>query len=272
MRAASFIALALLWCGLSATRAGACVYSLTEERFGPRPTAEELAAEARQRTIDTVRARTREAELAWRKGVNGAAELAEMLVPNVRPIEILRVDCLGSDEIDYASDRGRREDWLAGTAYAGQEGDYARILREFGGSAFGRSCNAEMRWRFAEHLRRQLTPQELRGAYIFLGARRPRDGGLRRLTSFDGGSRHPPLHWIGADPPQNVQIARWLRSSPAGQAVKRATDAFWAEAGPLLGDNDRICPASTARHRAEHADLLRQLDAEAERRRQSRRR
>jgi hypothetical protein len=267
MRAASLIALALLACGLPAAPAAACVFSLTEERLGPPPTPEELAAEAKRESLAKRRAAALDAARAWRKGVDAPAELARMLVPNVRPVPTLSVPCgAGTEELDYDMTGKTREAWLTGTRYSGRADDFPRIFHDFDGALPDPACNAEVRRRFAEHLRRRLSADGLHSAYIFLAARRPPAWSIHRVTAFAGRSRRPPLYWVGGNASQAAEIGRWLRGQPAGRAVKRAADEFWAGAAPLLADDERTCPAAAARFRADREALLRLLDAEERRR------
>jgi hypothetical protein len=267
MRAATLIALALLGCWIPAAPARGCNYVLTAERLGPPATPEELAAEAKREALATRRAAALEATKKWRKGVDAPAELAQMLVSNVRPVPTLSVPCGGgTEELDYDLTPNTREAWLAGTRYAGRSDDFGRIFRDFDGVPIGPACNAEVRGRFAEHLRRRLTADELRTAYTFLAARRPPAGRIQRVAAFAGESRRPPLYWVGGNYSQGEEMGRWLRTHPAGRALKRATDDFWAEAAALLADDDRTCPAAAARFRTDRAALIRLLDAEEQRR------
>ncbi|MBV9984200.1 hypothetical protein, partial [Bradyrhizobium sp.] len=261
MRAASLIALALLGSCLPAARAQACVFGVVEEGLGPPRTAEELGAEAKQQKVQGLRMATREAEQAWRAGADAPAALAEMLVPDIRAVTAAAGPC-GAGGLIWTPEKTVFEEWLASTRYAGRASEFQRQLRDYAGGPLAPDCDAEVRQLFAEHLRRRLTPGELRAAYVFLTVRRPGYGRSDRIGAFAPHSVRPPLYWSGGDWEETMQIRGWLRTNPDGRALRRATHAFWAETAPLLADDSRLCPAAVARRRAEQAELVRRIDAE----------
>ena len=221
-------------------------------------------------------ARRAEAREALRRGVDAPAELAEMLVPNVRPVPIKQSDCGPTNEVDFGAGEETFEDILAGTDVLPQGRDLAPIARGLGVPiSFGRSCNAEVRGRFAMHLRRRLGASELRRAYLFLAARsriperhaswQP----LRRLVAFDYSSRRPPMRWATEDQVQEKDIARWSSGTKAGRALGSAIDAFWREQAPSLEDTRRVCPKALDAWPTVRAPFVAAVaDAVAERRRQ----
>jgi hypothetical protein len=197
----------------------------------------------------------------------GAAALAEMLVPNVRPIFIDRPMCDPPSEIDHGGGEPAHDsEWLAGTPYDGRYAEFSGVVRSLGGELPGAACNAEVRNRFAGHLRRRLTARQLREATLFLGAgwfridaREP----VTRLTAFRTPDRRAPVDWQGG--PESG-LARWAREDRTGRALQRATDGFWRETGPLLGDADRLCPAATTVWRAAQRALVDDIRVEEARR------
>ena len=103
----------------AAAEAGACVYLPLVEiggKLGPA----ERAAQARRMASKLARERLTAAKSAWAAGADAPAEIAEMVMPNVRPIPINRADCGPSNEIDLADGEEKREDLLRGTKFAGR--------------------------------------------------------------------------------------------------------------------------------------------------------
>lgn len=243
----------------TAGKAEACVYSLTAQEVGPRRTAEEIAAERERLRRETLRRNTRAAQRALAGGADAAGGLAEMLVPNIQPIYIMSV-CGSVGEIDLAGSGPMRDEPLAGTPYAGREDEFLRLLDEYGPGTLGPYCNAEFRGRFAEHLRRRLTPAQLRESFVFLGARRRQDV-VERLMAFAGKGRRPPVRWIGSP-----QIVGWAGRHPAGRALSAAIDDFWRETAPQLASPERSCPVEFARWQQDQAVLLAQIEAALKRR------
>lgn len=235
--------------------------------FGPKPSKSELRAREKESSAEQVKFGTLQARRDWPGAAGGAKALAELLVPNVRPVPIERSDCGPMNEVDFADGEEEPNDLLMGTPYAGRADQYTDIFWSYDGKRPGAMCNAEVRDRFAVHLRRRLTPEALREAYVFLGARRPSANLTVRMTAFDGRSRRPPLRWMARDARTDEQVRRWLRHQPAGRALKSATDEFWAGAEPMLADSSLLCPAAVAAWPAERAVLLNKIEALAAERR-----
>ena len=242
--------------------ARACFYTgvVGQERMSARALARERDRALRQRT----RWRGERARAALARGADPAALLAEMLVPNVRPVRIERSDCGPENEIDVADGEEKPEDWVAGTRYAGQIPDVAGFwdMYEDPGLSRGATCNAELRAGFGGHLPPRLAPGELEAAYLFLAARwNGTDGpdAIRsRLTAFERQTRRPPVRWSST---YWREIAQWAERDPAGMAIMRVSGDFWRETEPLLGDDARICPEAAARWPAVQARVVALLDA-----------
>lgn len=207
------------------------------------------------------------------QGADAAAQLAEMLVPNVHPTRIERSDCGPSNEIDHADGEEAPDDWLVGTRFAGRADEFEELWYDFRGETLGTMCNAEFRSGFAAHLRRRLTEAELREAYLSLASRWERiawpHSALRRLTAFEGSVRRPPLRWTTEEPWQEQDIRRWMRRTSVGQRLKAAIDEFWAASEPLLGDARVMCPGAVARWPAAQAQIVAMIEARIEERRQA---
>lgn len=229
--------------------------------LGHKPSRAEQLASEMQWSAYRVRERTLSARRSWAAGIDAPTILAEWVVPNVRPVPLRRSDCGPLDEVDLGDGEETKDDWLAGTPYAGRAERYEEVLWTYEGPTPGPLCNAEVRARFADHLRRRLSPDELRESYLFLAGRRPDTSLVVRMTAFRSRTRRPPLYWMGADRWTNEQVRRWLRLQPAGRALKSASDQFWAETEPLLDDSARLCPAATAAWPAAQAALVRDIQA-----------
>lgn len=253
-----------------AGEAGACLISVNQFYVGGEPTAAEKRAEARQAAADRLRLLTREAKRKSAEGADVPRELAEMLVPNVRAEFAESSDC-GDGEVDEAGSVSFArlwEGWLSGTAYAGRETEFEGILR-LSASVTGPACNSEVRDRFAAYLRRRLTAGQLRDAYVFLLPRRFHSlfGYRRRLMSFAGATRQPPVQWANLELDQWNQVLRWERKRPEGRALKAAVEGFWTETAPLLPDSARACPAADSEWRSEQAEVVKEIAAQEARRR-----
>lgn len=226
------------------------------------------AAPEQQHDLEQVRRRAVAAEAALATGTDAPRVLADMLVPNVRPVFIEETSCGDRSEIDRGAERETARDWLAGTRYDGREGEFSRIVRDVDANLPGTACNAEFRNRFAGHLRQRLTAAQQREAYLFLAARWPafdRGTPMSRLTAFHGNARRPPARW-SADGRLHPEIVRWTRRDSAGRALQRAMDDFWGESAPLFGDYARLCPTAEAEWRTTRAQLLASIEAEEARR------
>lgn len=74
---------------------------------------------ARQIEREEYRIRRARVMSALARGVDVSAELAKMLVPNIRPVFVARSDCGPMNDIDPADGEETIEDWLSGTYLAG---------------------------------------------------------------------------------------------------------------------------------------------------------
>jgi hypothetical protein len=234
----------------AATPAAACIWNFPVRI--PRPTAEELEAERAQARRDTIQQRRAFGVAELARGADPAAMLAQMLVPNIRPVPIQRSDCGPENEVDFADGEETESGLLAGTYLAARDELQGRLVY-FEGETPGRACNAEFRAGFAAMLRRRLDDRQLRAIYLFLRSRWNGPGTpLRRLAYFQDRARRPPLRW-DRDP---ESIERWLRRVDEGRLMKWVLDDFWTGNGPLLGDSTRVCPAATARDPAIRAGIV----------------
>jgi len=214
------------------------------------------AEETRRLTLDALgRLRKREA--------NPAAELAEILVPNVRPVRIEVSDCGPVNEVDPAEGRETIESIfaeVAGAQAAGAEwSHYDNLFRIDDIYPFGERCNAEFRGRFAEFLRRSLSPDRLREAWIFLSARR-RDSMMgwlayHRLVMFESRARTPPVRWIFPNEWIRKETLGALRRTEWGPALASATAAWWSLHGEDMKDDSSACPAAASEWARERARL-----------------
>jgi hypothetical protein len=249
----------MLLCALAAAAAAtagqakACVYSLMNEEIGPKRDPEEIAADQERFRRQLLLRNTRAAQRQAANGADTASELADMLVPNIQAIYIETSSC-GAGEIDWAGSAAMAYEPLAGTPYAGRENEFHPIVTDYGPGTLGPPCNAEFRGRFAQHLRRRLTPGQLKRSFIFLAARRP-DGAVQRLMAFEGNGRLPPVSWVG-----NAEIPAWARRHPTGRALSGAIAGFWRETGHLLAGAESSCPAAFAQWRREQADLIAHIE------------
>lgn len=257
-----------------AGEAAACIYQPVV-RIGPEPSARELAEEEARYERELRGGRRARAEAMLAVGADPATLLAEMLVPNIRPIRIRRSDCGPVNEIDPGPGEDTPEDWLRGTRLEGRAEELAPIWRMDGRNTLGATCNGEFRGRFAAHLRHRLTARQMRESYLFLGSywEPPRvPAGLRwRLTRFAPGTRRPPVQWYEVGGQQAEEITRWTRRVATGRALNRAIEDFWRDAEPILDDTARACPEAAARWPAEQARLVDELEAPLLRRQRARR-
>lgn len=264
-------ALAFLTILAGSDKAEACTY-LPVVEVGVKTGPAEAKARARRNADARLKERARAAREALAAGTDAAAELADMIVPNVRPIPIRMSSCGPVNELDLAEGAETAEDWLVGTKFAGR-GDLLpdSLVRQLqsSGETLGSICNEELRASLADSLRRRLTAKQMRDSYLFLAARRPEWDGryvpLIRLAAFQGQSRRPPVRWLGAD------IQRWARRHPSGQALQQAADIFWRENEGLLGSTELACPAAAERWRAEQSRLVALIDGRLASRRRDKR-
>jgi hypothetical protein len=237
-------------------------------------------SEARAR----IRIRTDDAN-RWAVGSDVRGALAEMLVPNVRPVPILRSRGGLPLEVDLAAGVETPADWVAGTRFEGMPAAALAPLASWRGETFGPACNAEVRTRFAAHIGRRVHgPGQLKEAYRFLAARTPYWRGypvplqptghwredlpmVSRLVAFDGDTRRPPVRWSAEFESIEQDLVRWTGRSRTGRLVRQAMDEFWRENGPLLGSDARVCPEAAARSPSVQARIVAPLAEAAERRR-----
>ena len=240
--------------------APACLGDRTECRPSP---AERRAREQRSSAEQTRRLTLDAIGRLRRRDANPAAELAEILVPNIRPVRIELTSCGPIGEIDHAEGRETTESIFAEVAAGGADGtdwhDYDDLFGIDDIYPFGERCNAEYRGRFATHLHRTLSPERLRQAWIFLSARRQRDhsGWLsyHRLVMFETRARAPPVRWVFPNEWIRKETLGALRRTGWGRDIQAAADSFWAEHGTDLGDDRRACPAAAAEWAAVKARL-----------------
>lgn len=263
MRSARILILASLAstaAALAPAPAAACVL-LPDSCIGSRSFCKPSAAERRRQERRASKEETGRRSAEARKrlasgGVDMAAELSELLVPNVRPVEIQQTSCGPMGEIDYAEGHetieARFEALVAGTPLAGQPMDgFGRVLREEEDLRIGEACNAEFRRGFAAWLRQALRPDDLRDAWLFLAARQRTDSDYgpvyHRLTRFGGKARTPPVVWMARNEWLQSEITRALGVTPWGQSLGPVLDSFWAQHSAQLGDETRLCPEASER-------------------------
>lgn len=250
-------AIALAGTGLAATPAAACVINPitcygNSYDCNPSPM-EKLAEEKRVSEYGTRLALAESRKRLGAGDVDLAAELSELLVPNVRPIFTERGTCLPMGEIDHGEGEETAEGAFAalteGTPLAGAKLEHFSepLHRAEEPLFFGAQCNAEFRRGFAGWLRQALTPSDLRHAWLFL---RPRQRGhgpygsvYHRLVIFQGKARTPPIRWWAADRWLGDQIDSALRRTGWGRSLSGAMDAFWTAKAGDLAVTQRVCPS-----------------------------
>ena len=265
------------------SEAAACMWNypleVGESRMSDAERERRARRQARREARELFRARSAAAEAALAQGYDIVGALAEMLVPNIRPVPIQRSDsCGASNEIDLAEGEESVADLLVGTRFADWAGRYLDFAPPWEGETIGPACNAEFRSRFAAVLRRRLTEPQLREAYLFLASRIANWKGdpvplqtaghvagdpraISRLVAFEGHGRSLPVRWT-ADSYREVQRIRgWMARDPGGRALKAAIDEFWSESAPLLDAPEHACPAATARWPSVQAQIVAPLEA-----------
>ncbi|HLL30675.1 MAG TPA: hypothetical protein VK403_06745 [Allosphingosinicella sp.] len=266
-------AFALSGASLASTPAAACTWqpiTCIGNSYDCNPGAAERLAREKYWSAYATRQRLTEARKRLRAGgVDFAAELSELLVPNVRPVYIEASMCGPMGEIDHGEGRETEESAFraltAGTPLAGADFERFRTLlrRTEEDLSFGASCNAEFRRGFAGWLRKSLAPSELREAWIFLGARQRSHGAYgslyHRLVTFEGKARTPPIRWYPADRWLGGQVATALRRTAWGRSLSSTIDAFWAGRAGDLADSAKVCPAEYARWAGVRERLLPRL-------------
>jgi hypothetical protein len=215
--------------------------------------------------------RLREAETRLAAGgVDAAAEIAELIVPNVRPQWVPMSDCGPMGEIDvagYESSTARFAALVAGTELEGADpANFPAARREAEIPSLGPGCNSEVRARFASHLRRAMGREEIDQAWLYLKPRQREAnayGGIyARMTRFERPSRQPPLHWIPANRWLREQINGALTGRDWGRSLAAAMADFWAAEAPNLGDDQRTCPLALATYREARAAAVAEMVAQ----------
>lgn len=270
----------------AAPTAQACVTMPLDYGDGKPPTAAQLKAEEKRWMAGETKRRTKELKARNSKGeVDVAAELATLLVPNVRAELVLYSDCgpMGDYDLAGGSEGGDVDiafaRMVAGTPLEGRRADNypARLLRELSWPArTGETCNAEFRRRFARYLGDNMFLGSLQEAWLFLSARQ-RSGYLfahyyPRLMAFEGIGRVPPMRWTFATPELQKEGMDFLDRKVAGKALTKTIDAFWAEQGPNLADDAAICPEDAAAAMGDRDKIIAALtayDAERQAKRQA---
>jgi hypothetical protein len=242
------------------------------------PNAAQRRANERRWSAEQTRLLLRESQERLRAGeVDFSFELAELLVPNLRPVWIERSDCGPEGEIDYGEGEETFESMfervVQGTPLsAARHEEFEEFLhRDPADMSFGPQCNAEFRRSFAEFLSRALGPAERREAWLFLAPRQRVQGDFfriyHRLMSFERRARTPPVRWQLGDMWLREQVERWLRRNATGHLLAAAIDGFWAERASMLDDDAQVCPAFAAQWQAERLSLVaRMIEWQASRR------
>jgi hypothetical protein len=226
----------------------------------------ETGAEARRREIrvssDQIVDRANLARVELSEGkADIPADLAELLVPNVRPIYIEYSMCDGGIETDFAGDNDHVSKGLdlqfkmlvTGTLLEPQEYSNFVLPQQIrtGENMIpypGDDCNPEFRVGFSRFLTARHSKGQLEAIWLFLKPRDlSRNSKIRRLMSFDRRSRVPPVRWdTYSDTRITKDIRKWL-TKPEGKALQASIDDFWRVQGPLLTNDAAICPnAATA--------------------------
>lgn len=256
LRLLLFVALASCACP---SLAGACVWLP-----GTVPTDSERRHWSRVQTAD------RQVQAARRlksEQVAVADELAELLVPNIRPVQLTFTDCGPEGEIDFAGGISTPQE-LTGILSADPRlkdvdvSAYAGIIRRSAGDIVsGPNCNGEFRRRFAEWLANTMSRTDLESAWLFLVSRKretnSRGSVYGRLIRFSGDTRRPPVLWWGTDQWIDKDINRFVRRDRVGNALDRTMTTFWGQYADSLDRDDLVCPVAAT---ASAADRTRVID------------
>lgn len=242
------------------------------------PVPEISRGEKRHWSRQQTRALTREANARLiSESVNFAAELAELLVPNVRPIRLEWSSCGPAGETDFAGGIRGVSDIVADMGGEPRlahidSTDYFSVIRQFDGETIlGQSCNSEFRSKFSAFLKKNMTEDDLRSAWRFLTARKRNRATFgpvyTRLMTFDRGSRWPPVHWWGQDEWIREDIDRFVKKDISGRRLAEQISAFWAEREPSLEVDESVCPQTSEAVRRDRMALVDKILQERERRR-----
>jgi hypothetical protein len=232
------IGLAIVGAGIAAP-ATACVW-LSVASVGEKPSHRDRAILAK--SAATARLSKLRADLRERR-VDPATELADMLIPNIRPVPIATSDCGDADEFDTLGGLNReKSNVFAGTELEGLDPDrFAGFYRKVGGAP-GRHCNVEFRARFAAYLRARTSDKILAESYVTLANERKIAN--FRYYRFVDNRREPPLVTYG-----NFTAARakqtplWYVLDPE-RPVGRSIANFWTEVGRRVSDDTFACPVA----------------------------
>lgn len=245
------------------------------------PVREQTAAELRHWSRVQTKLLQREAAKRLASGqVAVADELAELLVPNIRPVRLIVSSCGPEGELDFAGGlEGSPDHLFDDPRLKGiNRAEHVRVLREYDGSGIlGPACNAEFRKRFATFLRAELAEADLKAAWLYLAARkRDRDmfGSVyARLVVFAGHTRRPPTQWWSNDRWIAKDIERFTRKADVGRRLVAAMAMFWARQERMLDSDESVCPGTLeiARNAREEVIgmILREQDARMQRKIQS---
>ncbi len=263
------------------SEAAACIWNYPLEVGKLSKAQRERARERQERYEADQRLLQRQAgaRAALARGYDITGALAEILVPNIRPVPIKVSDsCGGPSELDYADGSETMADLLAGTRFAHWGPSYRDLAPPWDGETFGLACNAEFRRRFAAFLTERLSADQRQQAYLFLAARVAHWKGeptplqhaqppsvmwstVSRLVAFAERTRQLPIRWTTDSRRDSDAIEGWLRQDGSGRALQAAMDDFWNAHGADLGASERACPAATARWPSVQARIVAPLEA-----------
>jgi hypothetical protein len=241
---------------------------------------EQSMAEKRHWSLEQTKRLKRESSKRLASGdVNVIQELAEILVPNIRPIRLEYSSCGPEGEIDFAGGVDEIHEGVSDDPRL--KGfdlhSYRPLFRDFDGETMlGPSCNAEFRGHFAMWLRTNLTDDELRTTWLYLFPRTRQHGSYgslyHRLISFDRHTRRPPMRWWHYDQWIAKDIERFSKDSVVGRRLGQVMSVFWAQQEPILGSDEAICPKAHATWRTDRERLINMIVAERDTRALLRRR
>lgn len=225
---------------------------------------------SRQQTIELQRIATQRLVLG---GVDAAKELAEILVPNVRPIKLENSSCGPEGEIDFAGSADAFNDGVTNDPRLKSLdlSNYRRVVRDFDGdTSLGRPCNAEFRDRFSALLRSKFNEDELRVAWLFLMPRTRQNGiygsVYHRLISFDLSARRPPIRWRGEDEWIRADIDRFKKKDLIGRRLDAEISVFWTQQRLVLDSDELVCPKAKAAWRNDQERLIETILREQDKR------
>jgi hypothetical protein len=223
-------------------------------------------SKAEQRQLSRAQTTARSKEAARRlasSNVNVAADLAELLVPNIRPILLQFSSCGQEGEIDLAGglEHARPVNIADDPRLAGINlSDHGRTIRDFGGTDELAACNVEFRDRFAGWLSEQLSEEDMRASWLFLIARkREQRRTYGRLMTFDRETRKPPVHWWSYDRWIAKDIDRFVTKDAAGRRLAEKIASFWGQHAAMLESDDLACPNAKEAARKDREALINEI-------------